>query len=186
MMVTVATFYLFAIFCIVLFMGGANANNSESCASSTIAIEKAESVVEIAKKALENLCFAWGGPGGGPGGPGGGPGGPGGFGGPGPGGPGGPGGGPGYGGPGPGYGPYYGGGYGGPYGGGGYIGPYGPWVGGPGAGGYGQYNPYYGPNGFGPTGNSAAGHGALPKVPERPEKYGFFQRLAAFFEHWFG
>ena len=53
MMVTVATFYLFAVFCMVLFMSGANASNSESCATSAIAIEKTESVVEIAKKALD-------------------------------------------------------------------------------------------------------------------------------------
>jgi hypothetical protein len=66
------------------------------------------------------------------------------------------------------------------------MGPYGPWVGGPGAGGYGQYNPYYGPNGYGPTSNGAEGHGTVPNVPQRHERYGFFERVIAFFDHWFG
>ena len=169
MMVTIVLLYMFVILCMFYFNGGAN-TNSETCAeSAAITLEKTNKF-QIAQKALENLIFEWGGPGGGPGGPGGGPGGP---------------GGPGFGAPGPGYGPYYGGGYMGPYGPGGYVGPYGGWIGGPGSGGYGQYNPYYGPNGYGPTGNSAAGYGSTPKAPGRPEKYGFFQRVAAFLEHWF-
>ena len=181
MMITVATYYLFVLVLMMILFGinTSTTNSAAVCGDGTLTAAKVNGL-EIAKKAIENLLFAWGPGGPGPGGPGPGPGGPG----PGPG-PGGPG--PGYyGGPGPGYGPFYGGGYGGPYGGGGYMGPYGPWVGGPGAGGYGQYNPYYGPNGYGPTGNSAAGHGAKPKVPARPEEYGFFQRVAQFFEHWFG
>ena len=174
MMVTVALFTLaMSVLFFMLFFANSsmNASGSESVTDAG-AIAISGETIKITDF-LQNLKFDFGGPGG--------PGGPGPFGGPrGPGGP------MGYGGPGPGYGPFYGGGYSGPYGGGGYIGPYGPWVGGPGAGGYGQYNPYYGPNGFGPTGNSAAGHGSMPKVPGRPEKYGFFQRLRAFVEHWFG